>query len=67
MLKAFKLFDMDGTGFVTFQNLKKMAKQTGQTLSDDELSEMLDDADRDGDNMLNEDEFMRMMKKLGLF
>merc|ERR1719316_1345501 len=49
MLKAFRLFDDDSTGFVTFKNLKRVAKETNQTLDDTELEEMLTDADKDGD------------------
>merc|ERR1712057_72227 len=67
MLKAFRLFDDDQTGFVALKNLKRVAKETNQTLTDDELQEMLDDADKDGDGVLNEEEFLRMMKKLNLF
>merc|ERR1711987_23856 len=37
MLKAFRLFDDDQTGSVSFKNLKRVAKETGQTLTDDEL------------------------------
>merc|ERR1712139_22709 len=58
MVKAFKLFDDDATGFVTLKNLKRVARETNQTLTDDEIQEMLDDADKDGDGVLNEEEFL---------
>jgi len=32
---------------------------------DEELQEMVDEADRDGDNAINEEEFYRVMKKRG--
>jgi len=67
MLKAFRLFDDDSTGFVTFKNLKRVAKETNQTLDDTELEEMLTDADKDGDGQLNEEEWLIMMKKLNLY
>merc|ERR1712086_422440 len=66
MLKAFRLFDDDQTGTVSFKNLKRVAKETGQLLTDEELQEMFDDADRDGDGVLNEDEFLAMMRRLAL-
>merc|ERR1711862_1087567 len=64
MMKAFKLFDDDQTGSVSFKNLKRVAKETNQVLTDDELQEMLDDVDKDGDGVLNEEEFIAMMRKL---
>merc|ERR1739845_334866 len=67
MLKAFRLFDDDETGSVSFKNIKRVAKETNQTLTDDELQEMLADADKDQDGVLNEDEFLSLMKRLALF
>merc|ERR1719395_80074 len=67
MLKAFRLFDDDQTGAGSLKNLKKVAKETNQTLTDDELQEMLNDADKDGDGVLNEEEFLVLMKRLSLY
>merc|ERR1712149_168662 len=67
MLKAFRLFDDDETGKVTLKNLKRVAKETNQTLTDEELQEMLTDADKDEDGQLNEEEWLILMKKLALF
>merc|ERR1719160_1410590 len=66
MLKAFRLLDDDQTGAVTLKNLKRVAKETNQVLDDNELQEMLNDADKDGDGVLNEDEWIAMMKRLAL-
>ena len=43
-----------------------MAKELGENLTDDELQEMIDEADRDGDGEINQDEFLRIMKKTNL-
>merc|ERR1712185_886166 len=67
MLKAFRLFDDDQTGSGPFKNIKRVARETNQTLTDDELQEMLNDADKDGDGVLNEEEWLILMKKLSLF
>ncbi|CAK9234678.1 unnamed protein product [Sphagnum troendelagicum] len=65
--RAFRLFDIDETGRISFPNLKRIAKELGEILSDEELREMIQEADRDGDGEVNEEEFYRIMKKTTLF
>ena len=67
MRKAFRLFDDDNTGKISLKNLKRVARELGETMSDDELQEMIDEADRDGDGEINEEDFIRIMKKTNLF
>ncbi|RDD42453.1 Centrin-2 [Trichoplax sp. H2] len=67
ILKAFRLFDDDETGKISFKNLKRVAKELGENLTDEELQEMIDEADRDGDGEINETEFLRIMKKTSLY
>ncbi len=63
IVKAFKLFDDDETGRISFKNLKRVCKELGENLTDEELQEMIDEADRDGDGEINQEEFLRIMKK----
>ena len=67
MIKAFRLFDDDETGKISFKNLKRVAKELGETISDEELQEMIDEADMDGDGEVSQDEFLRIMKKTNLY
>uniref|UniRef100_A0A9L0S885 Centrin 1 n=1 Tax=Equus caballus TaxID=9796 RepID=A0A9L0S885_HORSE len=67
ILKAFRLFDDDETGKISFKNLKRVANELGENLTDEELQEMIDEADRDGDGEVNQEEFLRIMKKTNLY
>jgi len=67
ILKAFRLFDDDETGKISFKNLKRVAAELGEKISDEELMEMIEEADRDGDGEINEEEFLRIMKKTNLY
>ena len=53
-------------GKISFKNLKRVAKELGEKLTDEELQEMIDEADRDNDGEINQDEFLRIMKKTNL-
>lgn len=55
------------TGKISFKNLKRVAKELGENLTDEELHEMIDEADRDGDGEINQEEFLRIMKKTSLY
>ena len=61
--KVFNLFDDDQTGYVTLRNLKRVAKELGETMSEAELMEMIERADTDADGQINPDEFYSIMTK----
>merc|ERR1719230_989779 len=53
MEKAFRLFDDDNTGKISFKNLKRVTQELGENINDEELQEMINEADRDGDGQVN--------------
>jgi centrin-3 len=67
ILKAFKLFDEDNTGKISLRNLRRVARELGENLSDDELQAMIDEFDKDGDGEINEQEFLNIMKQTSIY
>lgn len=66
ILKAFRLFDDEDNGIISFANLKRVANELGEDLNDEELREMISEADLDGKGHVNQEEFLRIMKKTSL-
>merc|ERR1712028_36624 len=55
--KVFKLFDDDNTNKISFRNLARVAEELGENIEDEELQDMISQADEDGDGEINLDEF----------
>ncbi|KAG8050027.1 hypothetical protein GUJ93_ZPchr0009g1831 [Zizania palustris] len=58
---AFRVFDKDQNGFITPDELRSVMTNLGDKLSDEELAEMLHEADGDGDGQINYNEFVKVM------
>ena len=67
VLKAFRLFDDDETGKISLKNLRRVAKEIGEVMTEEELQEMIEEADLDGDGEIDQEEFLRIMKKTSLY
>lgn len=61
--KVFKLFDEEGNGTLTINDLKRVAKELGENMDETELKEMIDRADSDGDGKVSFDDFYQVMTK----
>lgn len=67
MKKAFMLICEEGHDKITLKSLKKTAEELGENMTKEELQEMLEEADRDGDGEIGEEDFIKIMKKTNLF
>ena len=56
-----ELFDDDTSGKISLRNLRRVAREFGENMTDDELRAMIDEFDRDGDGEINEEEFIAIM------
>ena len=65
--KAFKHFDPEDRGKISYRNLKQIARDLGERLTDEELRAMIDEFDEDQDGEINEDEFINMMMQTSVF
>nr|XP_015215761.1 PREDICTED: centrin-3 [Lepisosteus oculatus] len=61
ILKAFKLFDDDDSGKISLRNLRRVARELGENMTDEELRAMIDEFDKDGDGEINQEEFISIM------
>jgi centrin-1 len=61
--KVFALFDAEGKGAITLRDLKRVAKELGETMTEAELAEMIERADSDADGNITADDFFAIMTR----
>ena len=59
--QAYRVFDKDGNGYVSAGELRFVMSKLGVHFSDEELEEMVLEADLNGDGQVSFDEFYNMM------
>lgn len=61
--KIFALYDDERTGFISIKNLRRVSQELGETISEDELQELITRADTDKDGLVSEEEFYAIVTK----
>merc|ERR1711988_606184 len=65
ILKVYKMFDADGDGVISFAALKRVARELGESMTDEEIASMLEHGNKSGKpgKGVGFDDFYRLMKK----
>lgn len=58
ILRAFALFDTDGKGMINLEDLRRVARELGEGLEEEELTAMIEEFDLDGKGGVGRDEFV---------
>ena len=53
--EAFRVFDKDGNGFISADELRHIMGNLGEKMAEEEVEEMIQTADIDGDGKINYD------------
>ncbi|XP_049858982.1 calmodulin-like isoform X2 [Schistocerca gregaria] len=59
--EAFKVFDKNNDGLISNSELRHVMTNLGEKLSDEEVDDMIREADLDGDGMVNYEEFVTIL------
>ena len=58
ILRAFELFDEGGKGKIDLGDLRRVARELGEGLEEEELAAMIEEFDLDGDGAIDREEFL---------
>ncbi|KAH6973101.1 calmodulin-like protein [Ilyonectria sp. MPI-CAGE-AT-0026] len=61
LLDAFKVFDKDGSGTISRDEIRQVMLSLGERLTEEEINEMLKVADKDGNGTIDYNEFVHIM------
>ncbi|XP_075591055.1 uncharacterized protein LOC142597941 [Dermatophagoides farinae] len=61
LIEAFQVFDREGNGYISAQELRHVMTQLGERLTPEEADLMIAEADINQDGLINYEEFVKMM------
>lgn len=65
--RAYHLFAEPDSKGISAADIKRIAQELGENLTDEEIRDIIEEADRDGDNIISLEEFIFVMKKTSMF
>lgn len=60
---AFRVFDKNGDGYISASELKSVMESLGEKMTDEQVEEMIREADLDGNGLIDYNEFIKIMSK----
>jgi len=57
-MRAFDLFDSEGKGVITVEDLRRVARELGEGLEEDEMRAMIEEFDMEGKGGVDREEFV---------
>jgi len=61
IIEAFRVFDKDGNGTISAAELRHVMTNLGEKLTDEEVDEMIREADVNGDGIIDYKEFTKII------
>ena len=65
--KAFKVLCEEGMDKITVKSLSKICADLGEKIDEEELIEMIGHASKEQDEEVSEEDFIKVMKKIGMY
>uniref|UniRef100_A0A4W3JMZ5 Troponin C, skeletal muscle n=2 Tax=Callorhinchus milii TaxID=7868 RepID=A0A4W3JMZ5_CALMI len=64
LAECFRVFDTNADGYIDRDELKEILMTAGEPITDEEIDELLRDGDKNNDDKLDFDEWMKMMENI---
>jgi calmodulin len=61
LIEAFRLFDKEGKGYIGTDEIKHLLLMLGESMSNEEIEEIITQADLDGDGKVSYQDFAKLM------
>lgn len=59
-MRSFDLFDQEGKGYLTADDIRRVADELGERITPEEIQSMIEEFDMDGDGAIGRDDFLEI-------